>query len=58
VSAYGLGGATGSYRFVLNQTSITDLSLAAPYSGTVVGAGEAQLFRLSLPEGQGPLAIA
>ena len=42
----------GSYAFELEQTSVTDLTLGTPYSGTLAGSGQAQLFSVSVPATQ------
>jgi len=47
LSAYALNGAIGSYSFVLKQTTVTNLELTTTYTGTVIGGGQAQLFRFS-----------
>ncbi|MCC6425177.1 MAG: RHS repeat protein, partial [Phycisphaerales bacterium] len=48
LTALGLGGVGGTYSFVLQQTSVTELPLGTPYTGTLAGSGQAQLFKLSL----------
>ena len=47
--AHSLNGAIGSYAFRLDQTSQTDLDLGTTYDGTLVGSGQAQLFRVDVP---------
>ncbi len=42
----------GSYAFELEQTSVTNLTLGTPYSGTLAGSGQAQLFAVSVPATQ------
>jgi RHS repeat-associated protein len=45
-------GPGGSYAFRLVETNETDLSLGTAYAGTLIGSGQAQLFRVSVPAGQ------
>ena len=45
-------GPGGSYAFRLVETSQTDLTLGTAYTGTLVGSGQAQLFRVNVPAGQ------
>ncbi len=49
VTAHGNGASGGSYAFELEQTSVTNLTLGAPYSGTLTGSGQAQLFAVNVP---------
>ena len=48
LSAHGNGVSGGSYAFALNQTSVTDLTLGTPATGTLEGTGQAQLFEVSV----------
>ena len=41
--AHGNGAAGGSYAFMLDQTSVTNLTLGTPYTGTLAGSGQAVL---------------
>ena len=52
LTAHGNGAEGGSYAFELEQTSVTDLTLGTPYSGTLAGSGQAQLFEVSVPATQ------
>jgi RHS repeat-associated protein len=45
-------GSTGSYSFVLNQTSVTDLTLGTAATGTLVANGQPQLYRFDVPAAQ------
>jgi RHS repeat-associated protein len=56
VTAYGFGGATGGYSFLVNQTSITGLALNTPYAGTWGGSGQAQLFTIPVTTAN-PLSV-
>ncbi|HXG10971.1 MAG TPA: PPC domain-containing protein [Gemmataceae bacterium] len=49
-SVTGLQG--GSYAFRLVETRQTDLTLGVAHTGTLVGSGQAQLFRVTVPAGQ------
>ncbi len=49
LSAHGNGAAGGSYAFALDQTSVTDITLGTPKTGTLTGSGQAQLFLVSVP---------
>ena len=49
LSAHGNGVSGGSYALALNQTSVTDLTLGTPATGTLEGSGQAQLFEVSVP---------
>ena len=46
LSAQGSNGASGSYGFQITQTSVTQLPLSTPLSGTLVASGQAQLFAI------------
>jgi YD repeat-containing protein len=48
LTAEGTGGQGGSYAFELEQTSVTDLTLGTPYSGSLAGSGQAQLFEVNV----------
>ena len=48
LSAQGTGGATGSFAFQLQETSVTALALHTPYQEPLIGNGQAQLFSLTL----------
>ena len=52
LTAQGTGGQGGSYAFELEQSSVTDLKLGTPYSGSLAGSGQAQLFSVSVPATQ------
>jgi len=41
---------TGSYAFRVRQITLVDLVLGTPYSGRLEGSGQAQLFRVVVPE--------
>ena len=56
LSAFGLNGATGSFSFQINQTTVTALPLATSYNGTWAGSGQAQLFSIPVPATH-PLSI-
>ena len=45
-------GATGGYAFVVRQTTVTDLTLGTPFTGTLVASGQPQLFRVEVPAAQ------
>ena len=45
LTAHGNGAQGGSYAFALDQTSVSNLTLGTPSSGTLEGSGQAQLFR-------------
>lgn len=49
LSAYGNQGDTGDYSFRLLSASAIDLTLNAPYNGTLAGGGQFQLFRVQIP---------
>jgi RHS repeat-associated protein len=49
LTVQGNGGQGGAYAFELQQTSVNTLTLGTPYSGTLAGSGQAQLFSVSLP---------
>lgn len=40
----------GSYRFMLEQTSVTALALNTPYPGSFAASGQAQLYTVLLPD--------
>src|SRR4029078_2947260 len=42
----------GSYAFKLLETSQTLLPLGTPYTGTLIGSGQAKVFRVDVPQGQ------
>ena len=49
----GQNGATGNYSFVVNPTTQTDLPLnGGAINGTIAGAGQAELYRISVPSVQ------
>ncbi len=51
VTAHGTGGLPGgTYTFALNETVVTDLTPGTPYTGAFVGSGQAQLFRIVVPQ--------
>ncbi len=52
LTAHGNGAAGGSYAFELDQTSVTNLTLGTPYSGTLAGSGQAQLFAVNVSSTQ------
>ena len=52
LTVQGNGGQGGAYAFELEQTSVTNLTLGTPYSGTLAGSGQAQLFAVSVPATQ------
>ena len=56
LTAFGPNGATGTYSFHINQTSVTPLPLATTYNGTWAGPGQAQLFTIPVTVTD-PLAI-
>ena len=56
LTAYPLGGATGTYSFVMKQTSVTALPLGTVYHGTWAGSGQAQLFSIPVTA-FGPLVM-
>jgi RHS repeat-associated protein len=57
LTAHGLGGSYNiAYAFRLVQTIQTDLTLGATYAGNFAGSGQAQFFRVVVPNG-GPLLI-
>ena len=39
LTVQGNGGQVGAYAFELQQTSVTDLTLGTPYSGSLTGSG-------------------
>src|SRR5262249_15524311 len=43
---------TGAYAFRIEQVSVTDITLGTPFSGTVAGSGQSQLFRVNVPQAQ------
>jgi RHS repeat-associated protein len=45
-------GPGGSYAFRLVESSQTDLTLGTVFNGTLIGSGQAQLFRVNVPAGQ------
>ena len=47
--AQGIGGATGSFSFEVEQTSQTTLTLGTAYAGTFAGSGPPQLSSVTLP---------
>jgi RHS repeat-associated protein len=56
LTAYGTGGATGDYAFLLRSLSAIDLTLGTPFDGTLAGSGQYQLFRVSVANAS-PLRI-
>ena len=52
LTAHGNGAAGGAYAIALEQTSVTNLTLGTPYSGTLAGSGQAQLFAVNVPATQ------
>ena len=50
-------GGPGAYAFRLDETSLTDLTLETPYQGTLVGDGDAQLFRVDITQTE-PFLVA
>ena len=53
LSVIGQNGATGNYSFVVNPTTQTDLPLnGGAINGTIAGAGQAELYRISVPSVQ------
>ncbi|MFI5460129.1 MAG: RHS repeat-associated core domain-containing protein [Isosphaerales bacterium] len=52
LTAHGTGGQGGAYAFELDQTSVNSLTLGTPYSGTLTGSGQAQLFSVNVPSTQ------
>ena len=51
LTAHGAGGQYGGiYAFRLQETTQIDLALGTAYNGTFAGSGQAQLFRVDLPE--------
>jgi RHS repeat-associated protein len=56
LTARGTAEQTGSYAFRLVETVQVDLALGTPFAGTSVGSGQAQLFRVTLPEAS-PLLV-
>ena len=50
LTAYGSAGQTGDYAFNLLETSQVTVTLDTPYSGALVGSGQAQIFRLDVPQ--------
>lgn len=49
LTAWSSGDAT--YTFRLQQATVTDLSLGTAHSGTLLGDGQAELFRMDVPQG-------
>ncbi len=47
----------GAYAFQLIQTSQTDLTLGAPYEGTLAGSGQAQIFVVNVPSSE-PMLVS
>ena len=57
LTARGTGGANGKvYSFMLEAISVTDLPLGTTFTGAFVGNGQAQLFRVNIPESK-PLKV-
>ena len=52
LTVHGNGIQGGSYAFALNQTTVTNLTLGTPKTGTLQGSGQAQLFAVSVPSTQ------
>jgi RHS repeat-associated protein len=52
LTAHGDGASGGAYAFELQQTSVTSLTLGTPYTGTLSGSGQAQLFTVNVPTTQ------
>ena len=50
LEAYAGANQGGSYAFRLAETSQTDLVLGTTHAGTPVGSGQAQLFRVTVPD--------
>ncbi|MBI3959975.1 MAG: RHS repeat protein [Chloroflexi bacterium] len=50
LSAFGSDGQTGDYAIRLEETTQTVITTNQPYTGTFVGAGQAQTFRLNLAQ--------
>ena len=46
----------GSYSFKLDQTTVSDLAIGTPHTGSFIGSGQAELFRIDVPE-SGPMKI-
>src|SRR5262249_1310776 len=45
-------GRVGSYAFRLDLTTQTLLTLGTPYSGVFAGSGQAQIFKVDVPQGR------
>jgi RHS repeat-associated protein len=56
LEAYSGGAGQGAYSFALVETNVTPLALGVTRPGTLVGTGDAQLFALTLTEGN-PLLV-
>jgi YD repeat-containing protein len=56
LNVYGLNGTTGSYSFVVNQTSVTALPPGTVYNGAWAGSGQAQLFSVPVTAAN-PLSV-
>src|SRR5207249_1922116 len=52
-----VGPGSGSYAFRLEELTQTQLTLGVPLQGSLAGSGQAQLFKVNVPEGN-PLRIS
>ena len=57
LTAYTVQGATGAYAFRLDEMSETDLAMGTSYQGSLVGSGQAQLFKIDVTQSQGLLVM-
>jgi len=57
LTAYTVQGATGAYTFRLDEMSETDLAIGTSYQGSLVGSGQAQLFKIDVTQSQGLLVV-
>ena len=58
LTVHGNGIQGGSYAFELEQTSVTDLTLGTPKTGTIQGSGQAQLFAVNVSSTQSLIVAA
>ena len=49
LTAYGTGGATGSFAFEVEQTGQIDLTLGIAQQTAIAGSGQAQIYAVALP---------
>lgn len=52
LTVHGSQSQAGAYSFRVDPIAVTDLTLGTPFAGTVSGASQGQLFRVTVPQTQ------